>query len=105
MRDVYKLSEKFDSVMDDPRVKGILKESGGKMYMSERRWDMAVSDFFESFTNFATCGDQNATTVLKYVVLAELLSKSNVDKLQDKHALVYATDKGIEAMSNLKKGY
>jgi len=35
-RDVYKLSERFETVMDDPRVKGILKESGGKMYMSER---------------------------------------------------------------------
>lgn len=33
-RDVYKLSQQFDSVMDDPRTKGVLKESGGKMFMS-----------------------------------------------------------------------
>lgn len=33
-RDVYKLSQQFDSVMDDPRTKGILKESGGRMFMS-----------------------------------------------------------------------
>jgi len=33
-RDVYKLSQKFESVMDDPRTKGILKASGGKMFMS-----------------------------------------------------------------------
>lgn len=73
-RDVYKLSERFETVMDDPRVKGILKESGGKMYMSERQWELAKNDFQDSFVNFATCGDQNASTILKYVVLAEILS-------------------------------
>lgn len=56
-RDVYKLSERFETVMDDPRVKGILKESGGKMYMSERQWELAKNDFQDSFVNFATCGD------------------------------------------------
>jgi len=37
-RDVYKLSDRFGDNMDNPKVKGLLKESGGKMYMSERQW-------------------------------------------------------------------
>jgi len=37
-RDVYRLSDKFGENMDNPKVKGLLKESGGKMFMSERQW-------------------------------------------------------------------
>jgi hypothetical protein len=31
--------------MDDPRTKGILKESGGKMFMGQRQWDTARKEF------------------------------------------------------------
>jgi COP9 signalosome complex subunit 2 len=41
MKDVFILTEKFTSVIEDPRVVGIIKECGGKMYMSEKRWEMA----------------------------------------------------------------
>jgi hypothetical protein len=27
------------AVINDPRVMGIIKECGGKMYMSEKKWD------------------------------------------------------------------
>ena len=38
MKSVFNLTEKFDAIIDDPRVMGILKECGGKMFMSEKNW-------------------------------------------------------------------
>ena len=41
MKDVFILTKKFSSVIEDPRVVGIIRECGAKMYMSEKRWEMA----------------------------------------------------------------
>lgn len=39
MKEVFQMTEKFTSVIEDARVVGIIKECGGKMYMSERKWE------------------------------------------------------------------
>ena len=49
MKQIYNLTQKFTSVIEDPRVVGIIKECGGKMYMSEKRWDAALEEFRASF--------------------------------------------------------
>ena len=43
MKEVFQMTEKFSSVIEDPRVQGIIKECGGKMYMSERKWEQALN--------------------------------------------------------------
>jgi COP9 signalosome complex subunit 2 len=81
MKDVFIMTEKFSSVIEDPRVVGIIKECGGKMYMSEKRWELAHQEFIASFTSLVDCGAARASVVLKYVILASLLSDSKVDYL------------------------
>ena len=49
MKQIYNLTQKFTSVIEDPRVVGIIKECGGKMFMSEKRWDAALEEFRASF--------------------------------------------------------
>jgi COP9 signalosome complex subunit 2 len=56
MRAVYHLSENFTGVIDDPRVLAIIKESGAKMYMSEKRWELAMEAFFNAFCRAVECG-------------------------------------------------
>lgn len=60
MKEIFSIAQNFTSVIEDPRVIGIIKECGGKMYMSEKRWDMAVKEFFESFKSLVDCGSENA---------------------------------------------
>ena len=81
MKDVFIMTEKFSSVIEDPRVVGIIKECGGKMYMSEKRWELAHQEFINSFTSLVDCGSSRASCVLKYVILASLLCNSDVDYL------------------------
>jgi COP9 signalosome complex subunit 2 len=90
MRAVYSISQSFSGVIEDPRVIGIIKESGGKMYMSEKRWELACDAFFASFCKLVECGAQNAVTVLKYVLLSSLLAESSVDYLSTQEARVFA---------------
>ena len=49
MKQIYNLTQKFTSVIEDPRVVGIIKECGGKMYMSDKRWSKALEEFRASF--------------------------------------------------------
>jgi len=57
-------------------VLGIIKECGGKMYMSEKRWEKALEELYESFKFYQDSGNFRARTVLKYVILASILSGS-----------------------------
>ena len=79
MKSVFNLTEKFDAIIDDPRVMGILKECGGKMYMSEKNWNLALDQFRASFNYLIDGGNQRAQVILKYTILASLLAKAEVD--------------------------
>ena len=39
---VYPQTTKLIAVINDPRVMGIIKECGGKMYMTEKKWTLAL---------------------------------------------------------------
>ena len=52
MKAVYMETLKLSAVINDPRVVAIIKETGGKIYMSEKRWDRALDEMFESFKNY-----------------------------------------------------
>ena len=105
MKDIFLLSQKFTSGFEVPRVTGIIKECGGKMYMSEKRWDMARNQFNESFRIFVECGHHRARVLLKYVILVALLSNSDVDFTESNEAKSFINDPEIIAMKGLKQGF
>jgi COP9 signalosome complex subunit 2 len=46
------------------------------MYMSEKKWDKALEELFESFKNYQDSGSPRAKAVLKYTILASILCSS-----------------------------
>jgi COP9 signalosome complex subunit 2 len=79
---------------------GVIKECGGKMWMGESttkhlplsgyrraltnlscsgQWNRASEDFFESFRNYDEAGSPQRIQVLKYLVLANMLTGSEVN--------------------------
>ena len=86
MKEIFQTTKKFSSVIEDPRVVGIIKECGGKIYMTEKRWDAALQEFFESYKSLVNIYSNKACTLLKYVILASLLSGSEVDYLGTREA-------------------
>lgn len=105
MKEVFQLTEKFSSVIEDARVVGIIKECGGKMYMSERKWEQALNQFKASFESMVDSGHPRAQTLLKYIILTQLLSKSETDYLTQREAKIFANDNEIMAMTDLKQGF
>jgi COP9 signalosome complex subunit 2 len=92
MKAVYPQTTNLNAVINDPRVIGIIKECGGKMYMSEKKWSKALEEMFESFKNYQESGNLRAKTVLKYVILASILSGSDINYSGTREAKVYKDD-------------
>ena len=92
-------------MIDDPRVVCIIKECGGKMYMSERKWEQAFGEFRAAFESMLDSGHPDAKKMLKYVILTQLLSKAETDYLTQKEAKIFEADPMILAMTDLKKGF
>jgi COP9 signalosome complex subunit 2 len=95
MKSVYLETLKLNAVINDPRVVAIIKETGGKIYMSEKKWDRALDEMIESFKNYQESGNSRAKTVLKYVILASILSGSEINYSQTREAKVYMEDPEI----------
>lgn len=52
MKRIFPQTESLVAVINDSRVMGIIKECGGKMYMSEKKWDKALEELFDCFKNY-----------------------------------------------------
>jgi COP9 signalosome complex subunit 2 len=52
MKKIYPQTINLNAIINDPRVMGIIKECGGKMYMSEKKWDQALEELFDCFKNY-----------------------------------------------------
>lgn len=86
---------------------GVIKECGGKMWMGERKdtsfahrtfnftypppgqWNRASEDFFESFRNYDETGSPQRIQVLKYLVLANMLTGSEVNPFDSQETKPY----------------
>ena len=58
---------------------GVIKECGGKMWMGERHWARAREECFGSFRNYDEAGSPQQIQFLKYLVLANMLTGSEVN--------------------------
>lgn len=104
MKQIYpKTISMKNAVVADPRIMGIIREEGGKMHMAEGNWDAAYNELYESFRNYQEAGNVRAKDLLKYVVLASMLALSDINPFAAREAKVYADDKEIVAMSDLRQ--
>ena len=101
LQEIYHKTENLSADIADPRIMGIIKESGSKMYMGEKQWDKALTEFFEAFKCYQEVGNQRAKTILKYVVLASILSNSNINPFHSQEANIYKDDTEVLAMMPL----
>lgn len=106
MKEIYPKTLDLTSAIADPRNIAVIRESGGKMYMSEKKWEMAYNEFFEAFKNYQETGNSTrAKIMLKYVVLANMLALSAINPFDSREAKVYQDDPEISAMASLRTAY
>merc|ERR1719498_211390 len=106
MKEIYPKTINLTSAIADPRNIPAIRESGGKMHMSEKKWEAAYNEFFEAFKNYQETGNAvRAKTMLKYVVLANMLALSSINPFDSQEAKVYQEDPEIAAMASLRTAY
>ncbi|OBZ85751.1 COP9 signalosome complex subunit 2 [Choanephora cucurbitarum] len=105
LKELYQQCLSVKSAIPHPRIMGVIRECGGKMHMSEKQWDAAQTDFFESFKNYDEAGSPQRIQVLKYLVLANMLTESQINPFDSQETKPYKNDKEIEAMTNLVSAY
>jgi len=105
LKEIYNASNSIRSAIPHPRIMGVIKECGGKMWMGERQWARASEDFFESFRNYDEAGSPQRIQVLKYLVLANMLTGSEVNPFDSQETKPYKNDPQIKAMTDLVDAY
>merc|ERR1711972_131833 len=106
MKEIYPKTINLTSAISDPRNIAVIRESGGKMYMSEKKWEAAYNEFFEAFKNYQETGNATrAKIMLKYVVLANMLALSSINPFDSREAKVYQDDPEVSAMASLRTAY
>ena len=105
MKRVYTLAQRFSSTIEDPRVVAIIKECGGKMYMSEKKWQQALEEFQASLKCYVDCGSTTAKNILKYVIWTAMLAKTEFDVQGTQEAKIYKDDDLIVGMTKLGEGF
>ncbi|EEQ35314.1 hypothetical protein McanMca71_004816 [Microsporum canis] len=101
LKALYQRALKVRSAVPHPKIMGIIRECGGKMHMSEENWKEAHSDFFESFRNYDEAGSMQRIQVLKYMVLATMLMKSDINPFDSQETKPYKDDPRISGMTDL----
>lgn len=91
LKALYNKSLRVRSAVPHPRIMGIIRECGGKMHMNESNWKEAQSDFFESFRNYDEAGSLQRIQVLKYLVLASMLMKSEINPFDSQETKPYVS--------------
>ncbi|KAF8921849.1 PCI domain-containing protein [Mucidula mucida] len=105
LKEIYNATNDVRSAIPHPRIMGVIKECGGKMWMGERQWNRASEDFFESFRNYDEAGSPQRIQVLKYLVLANMLTGSEVNPFDSQETKPYKNDPEIKAMTDLVDAY
>ncbi|GMF19043.1 unnamed protein product [Phytophthora lilii] len=68
-------------------------------------WDKARSDFFSGFKSYDEAGEPRRLQCLKYLVLANMLSESQVNVFDSQEAKPYENDKEVAAMTKLTDAF
>eukprot|EP01137_Pigoraptor_chileana_P015100 Opistho-2@70619 len=105
LKALYERSLRIKSAIPHPLIMGVIRECGGKMHLSEGQWEAAHTDFFEAFKNYDESGSVRRIQCLKYLVLANMLMRSEINPFDSQEAKPYKNDPEILAMTNLVSAY
>lgn len=105
VKELYSKTMSIKTAVSHPRILGIIHECGGKIHMREKRWEAAREDLFESFKNYDEAGSLQRIQVLKYFVLACMLSESGINPFESQETKPYKQDPNVMVMMHLVEAF
>jgi len=105
LKELYTRARNINGLCN-PKTSGVINECGGKMHLRESHWGDANTAFIEAFRNYDESGARSeCISCLKYLVLANMLSGSNINPFDEPRAKAYAAAQEISAMNSLVEAY
>jgi COP9 signalosome complex subunit 2 len=105
-KELYEKTKDLTAAVKNPKSQSIIKECWGKMFGDQGQWNRAYTEFFNAFTSYQEAGDpESAKQCLKYVVVANMLAKSEHNPMAAREARVYASDPEITPIVQLRAAY
>lgn len=101
LKALYRRALAIRAGVPHPNIMGVIRECGGKMNMAEENWKEAQRDFFESFRNYDEAGSRQRISVLRYLVLATMLARSDINPFDSPETKPYQNDSRIAGMTAL----
>uniref|UniRef100_A0A158P7S2 COP9 signalosome complex subunit 2 n=1 Tax=Angiostrongylus cantonensis TaxID=6313 RepID=A0A158P7S2_ANGCA len=93
------------SAIPHPLILGVIRECGGKMHLREGQFNHAHTDFFEAFKNYDESGSPRRITCLKYLVLANMLIRSDINPFDSQEAKPFKNEQEIVVMTAMVAAY
>lgn len=75
------------------------------MHLRNAEFEKAHTDFFEAFKNYDESGSLRRIVCLKYLVLANMLMKSNINPFDSQETKPFRNELEIVAMTKLVNAY
>lgn len=75
------------------------------MMLQEHNYSEANNELLNSFKSYQESGNSKAKQILKYVVVASILSKSVIDPFSNQEAVVYKNDPEIAAIQKIRTAF
>eukprot|EP00920_Eleutheroschizon_duboscqi_P041887 GHVT01100548.1.p1 GENE.GHVT01100548.1~~GHVT01100548.1.p1 ORF type:complete len:355 (+),score=17.00 GHVT01100548.1:993-2057(+) len=106
MKKLYPSTVSLTGAFANPRSIAVIRESGGKMFMQEKQWGLAYTEFSKAFRSYQRIGNiRAAKTTLKYLVLANMLSLSDINPFDSPDAKAYQDDSEICGLRRLRLAF
>lgn len=105
LKALYDQSLCVKSGVPHPRTLGIIRECGGKAHLQDHNWTKAYEDFWEAFKNYDEAGSKRRIRCLKYLVLANMLSSSDINPFDSAEAKALSGHGEIVVFTDLVQAY
>ncbi|CAD5208260.1 unnamed protein product [Bursaphelenchus xylophilus] len=102
---LYEQAVHVKSAIPHPLIMGTVRECGGKMHLRNGEYSKANTDFFEAFKNYDESGSPRRIVCLKYVVLANMLMKSDINPFDSQETKSFKNEPEIVVMTQLVSAY
>lgn len=90
LQDLYRNSLNASTALTHPRIIGIIRECGGKVYFYLRNFEKARLEFYDSFKSYDEAGSIHKKRLLKYLTLCSLIAENEVNPFESQETQSYA---------------
>uniref|UniRef100_A0AC34Q405 PCI domain-containing protein n=1 Tax=Panagrolaimus sp. JU765 TaxID=591449 RepID=A0AC34Q405_9BILA len=105
LQQLYTKALRVKSAIPHPLIMGTIRECGGKMHLRNGVYDQAHTDFFEAFKSYDESGSPRRIQCLKYLVLAAMLMKTDINPFDSQETKAFKNDAEIVTMNRLIMAY